>query len=52
MIHCNDELFESHVNQSFHEAYFTHTSTSPNYQILASLDIGRKQVALEGYSLV
>ena len=30
----------------------THTSTSPNYQILASLDIGRRQVELEGYELV
>lgn len=30
----------------------THTSTSPNYQILASLDIGRRQVELEGYALV
>ena len=30
----------------------THTSTSPNYQILASLDLGRRQVELEGYELV
>jgi arginine decarboxylase len=30
----------------------THTSTSPNYQILASLDIGRRQAVLEGYELV
>jgi arginine decarboxylase len=30
----------------------THTSTSPNYQILASLDIGRRQVELEGFELV
>ncbi len=30
----------------------THTSTSPNYQILASLDIGRRQVELEVYALV
>ena len=29
-----------------------HTSTSPNYQILASLDLGRRQVALEGVELV
>jgi arginine decarboxylase len=40
------------VEESFHEAYMTHTSTSPNYQILASLDIGRRQAALEGYELV
>jgi len=30
----------------------THTSTSPNYQILASLDIGRRQMVLEGFELV
>jgi len=30
----------------------THTSTSPNYQILASLDVGRRQVELEGYVFV
>ena len=30
----------------------THTSTSPNYQIIASLDVGRRQVELEGYELV
>jgi arginine decarboxylase len=30
----------------------THTSTSPNYQILASLDVGRRQVELEGFELV
>ncbi len=29
-----------------------HTSTSPNYQILTSLDIGRRQVELEGFELV
>jgi arginine decarboxylase len=30
----------------------THTSTSPNYQILASLDLGRRQADLEGFELV
>ena len=30
----------------------THTSTSPNYQIIASLDVGRQQVELEGFQLV
>jgi arginine decarboxylase len=38
--------------EAFHEAYMTHTSTSPNYQILATLDVGRRQVELEGYELV
>ena len=36
----------------FEEAYMTHTSTSPNYQILASLDVARRQVELEGYERV
>ena len=36
----------------FHEAFLTHTTTSPNYQILASLDLARRQVDLEGYGLV
>ena len=37
---------------TFNAAYMTHTSTSPNYQILASLDIGRRQAELEGFELV
>ncbi len=49
MIHEWDEHFASDVAESFHEAYFTHTTTSPNYQILASLDLARRQVELEGY---
>jgi arginine decarboxylase len=52
MIHVHDQDFAQKVEESFHEAYMTHTSTSPNYQILASLDIGRRQAALEGYELV
>ncbi|WP_284980233.1 aminotransferase class I/II-fold pyridoxal phosphate-dependent enzyme [Arthrobacter sp. fls2-241-R2A-200] len=52
MIHVFDQDFASSNSESFREAYMTHTSTSPNYQILASLDIGRRQVELEGYGLV
>jgi len=52
MIHVYDQDFKQKVEEAFHEAYMTHTSTSPNYQILASLDIGRRQVELEGYELV
>jgi arginine decarboxylase len=40
------------VEAAFKEAFFTHTSTSPNLQIIASLDIARRQVELEGYELV
>jgi arginine decarboxylase len=52
MIHIWDEDFKRKSEDSFHEAYMAHTSTSPNYQILASLDIGRRQVEFEGYELV
>jgi arginine decarboxylase len=52
MIHVWDQDFRQKVEEPFHEAYMTHTSTSPNYQILASLDIGRRQVELEGYEMV
>lgn len=52
MIHVFDQDFSGKVSEAFHEAYMAHTSTSPNYQILASLDIGRRQAALEGYELV
>ena len=52
MIHVHDQDFRQKVEEAFYEAYMTHTSTSPNYQILASLDIGRRQVELEGYELV
>jgi arginine decarboxylase len=52
MIHVFDQDFDQKVAEAFHEAYMAHTSTSPNYQILASLDLGRRQVALEGVELV
>jgi arginine decarboxylase len=52
MIHIYDEEFERKAVDSFHESYMTHISTSPNYQILASLDIARRQAQFEGYELV
>jgi len=52
MIHVYDEDFEQRASESFQEAYMTHTSTSPNYQIVASLDVGRRQTELEGFELV
>ena len=52
MIHVNDQDFKGEVEQAFHEAFMTHTSTSPNYQIIASLDVGRRQVELEGFEFV
>jgi arginine decarboxylase len=52
MIHIHDQDYNAKVEEPFHEAFMTHTSTSPNYQILASLDVGRRQVELEGFELV
>jgi arginine decarboxylase len=52
MIHVWDQDFKDKAEEAFHEAYMTHTSTSPNYQILATLDVGRRQMELEGYELV
>lgn len=52
MIHIWDEEFRRKTQNTFLEAYMTHTSTSPNYQMLASLDVGRRQVQFEGFELV
>jgi len=52
MIHIWDQDFQRKSQTTFLEAYMTHTSTSPNYQMLASLDVGRRQVQFEGYELV
>ena len=52
MIHVHDEDYEALVHEPFEEAFMTHTSTSPNAQIIASLDLARRQVELEGYELV
>ena len=40
------------VEQQFQEAVFTHASTSPNQQLIASLDVARRQMELEGFGLV
>ena len=52
MIQIWDEEYSRRVADNFQESYMTHTTTSANYQILASLDAGRRQVELEGYELV
>ena len=52
MIHVFDQDYGQSAREAFQEAYMTHTSTSPNYQILASLDVGRRQLELEGYEFV
>lgn len=45
-----DEDFQQ-VEGPFEEAFFAHTSTSPNLQLIASLDVARRQMELEGYGL-
>src|SRR6185503_9174014 len=46
MVLVGDEDFARH-EQAFKEAVFTHASTSPNQQIIASLDVARRQMELE-----
>ena len=40
------------IEPQLHEAIFTHATTSPNQQLIASLDLARRQMELEGYGLV
>lgn len=49
MIHVNDPDFKEHL---FRENFNMHTSTSPQYGLIASLDVGRKQAVMEGYKLL
>jgi arginine decarboxylase len=49
MIHVNDPDFNGHL---FRENFNMHTSTSPQYSMIASLDVGRKQAVMEGYKLL
>ncbi|MGQ0654742.1 MAG: aminotransferase class I/II-fold pyridoxal phosphate-dependent enzyme [Betaproteobacteria bacterium] len=49
MIHVNDPDFREHL---FRENFNMHTSTSPQYGLIASLDVGRKQVVMEGFKLL
>jgi arginine/lysine/ornithine decarboxylase len=51
MLLVKDVAFHS-VEAQFREAVFTHASTSPNQQLIASLDVARRQMELEGYGLV
>jgi arginine decarboxylase len=49
MIHVNDAEFNEHL---FRENFNMHTSTSPQYAMIASLDVARKQMVMEGYKLL
>jgi arginine decarboxylase len=49
MIHVNDPTFSPHI---FRENFNMHTSTSPQYSMIASLDVARKQMVMEGFKLL
>ena len=51
IVAVRDEDYSQHES-AFHEAVYIHASTSPNAQIIASLDVARRQMELEGYELV
>jgi arginine decarboxylase len=51
IVAVRDEDYNHHAS-AFREAVFIHASTSPNQQIIASLDLARRQMELEGYELV
>src|SRR6478735_3207550 len=52
MIHIRDADFNKQSREAFGEAFLTHTSTSPNQQLMASLDLARRQVDIEGFDMV
>uniref|UniRef100_A0A1I8FFN8 Protein kinase domain-containing protein n=1 Tax=Macrostomum lignano TaxID=282301 RepID=A0A1I8FFN8_9PLAT len=47
--HVNDPAFDEHL---FRENFNMYASTSPQYGLIASLDVGRKQAVMEGYGLL
>ncbi len=47
MIHVADPDFDEH---RFREDLNMHTSTSPQYAMIASLDVARKQMSIEGFA--
>jgi arginine decarboxylase len=49
MIHVNDPQFREHI---FRQNFNMHTSTSPQYAMIASMDVAREQAVMEGYKLL
>lgn len=49
MVHVNDPSFDEH---QFRENFNMHASTSPQYMLIASLDVARKQAVMEGFRLL
>ena len=48
-LHINDPDFDEDF---FQEIFYIYTSTSPQYQMIASLDVASMQMEMEGYKLV
>ena len=48
-LHVNDPDFDADF---FREVYNLYTSTSPKYQLLASMDVCQKQMEMEGYKIL
>ncbi len=48
-IHINDPDFDQDF---FREVYNIYTSTSPKYQLIASLDVCHKQLEMEGFKII
>ncbi len=51
MIHVQDPDFER-MEGFFRENFNMHASTSPQYPMIASLDVARRQMAMEGFGLL
>lgn len=49
MVHVNDPDFDAHL---FRENFNMFASTSPQYALIASLDVARRQAVMEGYTLL
>ncbi|AXK40258.1 ornithine decarboxylase [Crenobacter cavernae] len=49
MVHVNDPDFNAHL---FRENFNMFSSTSPQYSLIASLDVARRQAVMEGYRLL
>ena len=49
MVHVNNPGHDSHL---LRETFNMHASTSPQYSIIASLDVARQQMVMEGYGLL
>lgn len=51
-IHVNDPDFDENAEQYFMEAFCMNTSTSPQYNLIASLETAALQMEMEGFKLI